>query len=701
MPFTSPRFLASALAVLLLPACARSFGPEADAGPDRGVPGPGPVDDGVASVRPSIVAVDPAPGAQDVPTTTPILIHFSSSMDPSVGTVGIKPGGIVLRAVNGSWLRDSQVAGDTDPEPDRPRVAVILDTPGLPASTELTVSVECDFQDQWGRERLEGCDDGATSALIYTFRTADPPSDDLEPPTIVGADPVEGQTDVSPRLDAVRLFFSEPMDASGALGATLSDGVTETVLTGTLDADARVASFPIPSSVIALDTSYSVRLDGGAFRDEAGNALDDAYLGDGALDFRTQATVLPTGDDCTAPLTRYEGTARPDSVRWVIAPGAYADNGGTDVCSTSRGADVVVQVVKTTPTLAEGGRLLRLDVASGSPAEVAFELRRRTCPPGTADDPDLLACQEGLAEGGGTTLDLPAGVYYVWVAGRAPGDFPGATVTVEELDAWPEGESCQAPYTEGSSVHRQGPGPSDPHVFEVRGSEVLDFDRDRVSFGDGEISCGTQQGPDAVFELVKAPGTALEIRATPFDIGASASRIHVEVSRGCDPLGPGYATLGCEAGVGAADVLELEVTDLGGGPVFVWLAAARRDRPFPGATLEVTELTVGPGESCETAIPVSGATATVVPGASTRSFGGGTCLDPEANIAWYAYTATENVVEVSADAGGPILLRDRAERRDLRCATDAAVPTAALVGEGETLCIGVPADSDITELTFR
>jgi hypothetical protein len=201
-----------------------------------------------------------------------------------------------------------------------------------------------------------------------------------------------------------------------------------------------------------------------------------------------------------------------------------------------------------------------------------------------------------------------------------------------------------------------------------------------------------------VIEYNKAPGSVLRIRATPVNINTGAAELNLEISQGCDPSLSNYNSLSCTADIRGSSIADVEVGGPGG-PIYIWVSGDRRDLPFPGASVEITELTVATGEACGTARNVTGPTASVTLD-STRGLGGAGCINPMDDITWFAYTPTEDVVTVTGDAGGELILTDQETNLPLSCQTDATRPTAALIQSGRTLCIGIPNDSDITELTF-
>ncbi len=622
-----------------------------------------------------VVAVSvPTEGMRGVnPALATVRVTFSEPMDTSVTTADLSDG-TTTTTLTGTWS---------------------------PSGTELTFAVAglFDFSTDYTLDLgAAGFADPVGNALDGTVYLGDGLLDfsvglDTFGPRVVESDPLEGEIDVDFALETVSVRFDEPMDPSVVTAPLSGDGGTVD-LTGTWTASNTIIDFDVRGLMTAgVDYSLDVR----GFEDATGNPVDatDAYLADGRLDFRT---VDPSGDTCAEALTVDQAVRpRPGVLEWVIASADFADDGATDNCdddSTGADDDVVIEYVKTSASLSEGGSLLSIRVASGSTSQVNFEVRAGSCDPVDGADPQL-ACHDDMLAGG-ATLDVGPGTYYVWVAKETSGSFPGATVTVEEVGGWPQGESCHAPFTTSSpsTVYIAPSSAGGEHIFQIRPELVSTYDRGRVTNSPSDISCSTDHGHDAVIRFDKMAGSLLEIRATPVDIRSSAADLNMEISVGCDPLGASYTSLSCESNF---DRIREALVSAPAGPVYVWLSADQTDDPFPGATVSIREITVGPGESCGTAHPVTGPAASVTLD-STRNLGGGTCLASGSNITWFAYTPTEDIALFSADAAGPVILADQETGAPLSCLGDATRPAAALVRSGRTLCIGVPNDSGVATL---
>lgn len=511
-------------------------------------------------------------------------------------------------------------------------------------------------------------------------------------PRVTDSAPIEGSVGVELTTPTVRLSFSEPMDIS-MTSAVLTDGQSTALVEGVWGAGDTELVLDVEGH---LQAGRVVRVILDEHRDVRGNPLDDVqpYLGDSALDFATES---PTGDDCFQPLLADQAEVTlSGGLRWTIPADDYTDSGSTDSCdgdAAGAAADVVLEIHKRTGTLAEGGRLLRVAVSSASTSDLNFELRAGSCDPSRSAG--RIACQSGLESGGGT-YDLRAGVYYLWIAKETGGAFPGATVTVDEVPWWPEGEGCGAPFTVLSpTVYVPPTTVGGPHTFEVLPSLVQTFDRGAVSHGPGEMPCAAEHGADAVIEFSKRPGSVLQVRAVPVDIRTNAAALNLEVSLGCDPLGSRFTSVACEPGI----VRPREVTVAGpGGPVYVWLSADERDKPFPGATVRITEVAAAPGESCSTARALAPGV-THVSLDSTESLGGGDCVEAGRDLTWYGFSPGQDLAVVGTDVPSALVLADQDTNLPLVCRPEGTpTPATALVRAGRTLCIGIPSDSGVTRL---
>ncbi|HEY8426747.1 MAG TPA: Ig-like domain-containing protein, partial [Sandaracinaceae bacterium] len=236
-------------ASLLLAACG---GPDPDPDTDAGPGDGGPAQDAdVERVAPRVIATVPGNGASEVDPTTSIRIVFSEPVVAGSGTIELEADGAAVALDAPSASADGR---ELTVQPSAP----------LAGNTTYQATI-AGFRDLAGN--------AMASAHVVSFSTSDPFA-----PTVVGATPAEGATDVSTGLSSIEIQFSEPMNA--ALGVAELSGGPGTI--GAPTWNGARATFPV--SGLAPNTAYRVALVG--FADPAGNALDgSAYLGDGALDF--------------------------------------------------------------------------------------------------------------------------------------------------------------------------------------------------------------------------------------------------------------------------------------------------------------------------------------------------------------------------------------------------------------------------------
>lgn len=250
---------ASALrALMVLSLCFALSGCDGSTPPaDSGPPPDGAADggNGGESSPPYVIETTPEEGSLGVPVDATVTIRFSEEMGTE-GTVRVRAEGADVDVTTSLTGHDLTI----DP------------SSGWPPGAEIEVRVGDDFRDQDG-EALR-----APFVLRFTV-------DDTGAPTVVESTPAEGASDVSSRIGAIRIRFSEPMDqAAGELA--LEGGPGE--IAGPPSWSANEVTFGV--SGLVNDTTYRIVLSG--FRDRAGNPFDGApVLGDGAIDFVTR------GDD--------------------------------------------------------------------------------------------------------------------------------------------------------------------------------------------------------------------------------------------------------------------------------------------------------------------------------------------------------------------------------------------------------------------
>lgn len=517
------------------------------------------------------------------------------------------------------------------------------------------------------------------------------------PPVVLAASPSDGSDGVlADALDAVSLTFNEPMDTSVTTAPfTETRGTadpTEGTLTGTWDDAAREFTFD-PGQLRQSGSTYAIDVTG--FVDLAGNAVAEDALDDGRLDL---IAAGGSGESCRSPLTIDQATVS-DGVFTFDLPDDFVSEGqgGGETCDStgSTGDDVVIEYQKTTADLAGGGTLLRIRTDS-DPDDHNVEVST-TCDPGDETFAPLTCITD--REQNELFLDVGPGTYFIFVADELGGSsFDATLITIEELDAFPEGEACEAPFTTASSIYTPPATADDPHTWVIPEDSIFGYDRGPRS-GEGLISCDSdgEQGHDAVVEFQKTSATSiLEITLTSLD---TFNDFSAEVTTTCDPLAPDALSLICG---NDADDFEFAV---GGpaGPVYLWVAAEDGFNEFPGVRVEIREVEVSEGEACSTARRLDGDPGT--PQALTldsgERFNAGSCFTGTGPVTWYRYTpsATADYVAFQPNGTGGLVLRNTVGFAQLRC-TSADLPfVPATFTEGEDLCIGVESGGSISELT--
>ncbi|AKF09110.1 Subtilisin-like serine protease [Sandaracinus amylolyticus] len=626
----------------------------------------------------------------DVVALESIRITFDESMDVSRRTASLAVGEGAPTTLTGNWSADGTV---------------------LTFAATGRVSAQAVH-----RVDLSAMRDAAGNALVLDVNLSEgelvfttSPTDEAIP-FVVFASPAEGATDVPTRAMGIEVLFSEAMDTT-TTQLDLVGGGTTRALAGTWNAAGTRLLLAIPDGI---GSNAPHALDLRALRDASGNALDPAhpYLGDGVLDF---TTGTPTGEDCSDPLTTAVATRDGDAWVWTIAPAAFGAQDGAPTCgttATSRHRDGVIEIVKTTPDIASGGRALRIEVVSATSLNgVQFEVLRGAC------DPALATGATGTREICAPArlrsvqyLDVPAGNYYLWLAerrgqvteGTSPPmtfqvAFPGATVRVEEVAALPEGESCGSPYTSTSSNH-SAPG-VDSHQWTVAFDALRSMEYGASGVGEDALSCVSAQGADGVVRVDKARESSfLDVTVEPFP--REDGGIYVEARAACD-ASSGDA-LQCTRRIQSRDSFQVQAS---AGPVWLWLASyvptSANTEPFPRVTIRTREVDAAPGETCATAIPITpDATVPITPSTTTRYFAP-SCIT-SGPVTYYRYTTTRELDLVGTVGTAPMALIDRTSGAELGCWDDASVvPMPRRAPAGSEVCIAVPSGASITALTVR
>lgn len=531
---------------------------------------------------------------------------------------------------------------------------------------------------------------------------------DATSPVVLYTDPVEGTTGVPSARSSIVIVFDQAMETRATL--RVDDGAAPFDAPATWNAAGTQARLDVAGR-LASARAYRVEL--ASLRSARGLPLHGpTYLGDGVLDF---TTATPTGEQCRDELTVAEATPTgTGGHQWTLAPDAVSIANGSGSCVVDgTSPDAVIRYRKASAAASAGGRYLRVRVQSASARPITMDIYQGVCAPADAARASArLACPWPRTSWE-TTLDVGAGDYYLWVATEGGRNlFEGATVTIEEIDAAPEGDSCAAPFTTASAVHTVSAGGE--HVWTVPAGAVHGAEMAIEPGAPGNMTCDAdgEQGADAVVEIVKSSDdSVITLIAEPVAGSSTADAINVQLLDGCDPRSAGSDSLGCVQGRFATPLssgLGPKAFDIRGpaGRYYVWVAVSHpwiaETRAFPGFVLRAREVTPGPGESCETAIPIGATGTTAIAPASTASVGAPSCVTPGTNVTWYRFTATENASLVTTTGTGAIAAFRAPSGGEASCTTDAVTaPLAAFVRAGSDVCVAVAAGTSISALSVE
>jgi hypothetical protein len=607
----------------------------------------------VDTTAPVVVASIPAEGQGDVsPELAVLVVTFDERMDTSA----VLEGGAAL------WSTD----------------AVTLELT-LAGPLEYATPYRIDLRAL--RDVAGNAIDGAPQLVdgFLDFTTAG--EADAERPHVIASDPAEGAIDHDPLLQAITVAFSEAMDPTLTQVPFTEDGQPLESVGGTWSEDDTVLTVSFGDYLTAGATFH---LDLRGLTDRAGNPLDaaHAYLVDGVLDF---ALAKPGGDDCDDPLVASQADVGNGFHTWYLPPGLATGRNGAFACDPDgSGPDAVIEYIKSTGTLAEGGELLHV-IATAQNAGINLEITSGDC---VAARGAVEKCL-WLKGSWDAFLDVPAGRYWIWVSEQSAtaGATPGATVSVEEIPATAsqaEGEGCFAPYTTSSTNYTPPLGAGDPHVWELP-FWINGFDIAPSTGAPGTIDCGVDpavgiQGVDAVIELQKAPATNTLL--VELDHLGAFSELDVEVLGGCDATEAATVSHYCRAYVDSyPDGFAFTVAPPDG-PTYLWIGASRTYQEFVDTEVKITELTLAAGEARSLPEPI--ASSGPIHPTSTVGLERPTCFSPSLAVHWYSYTASGTLFGVRSDAAAPLAVIGP-DGNEAACSTDAST-----VAIGDRVAVGSP-----------
>ena len=493
----------------------------------------------------------------------------------------------------------------------------------------------------------------------------------LEPPRVLASDPADGMRDVPTSITRIDLVFDQRMDP-GETVATLSGDGRDIALDGTWGAEALRITFLLPEPLVP-NTDYS--LDISALVSDDGEPPAPSAA---SIDFRTRDA---SGERCDEALGVDAATVDADGrSSWLIEDGGV---GGIDQdfpCDASGfGPDTVIRYEKTSPSFSNGGKLLVVKAVGERPLNLYIS--RGNCQSG-----DQQACLSGRSEWS-SILDVSPGIYNIWVAPAIAGEsFRETLITLEEVDAYPPGESCVAPFDTSSDSYQSPASADDPHTWTLPADAIASVDLGQDSQGLRCAGAGSA-GVDAVIAFDKQDASSVldvEVRAVGMD--ADDDRVHVAVLGDCADT-----TSAARCGVGRE--VSFDSIEAPAGTVYIGVSLDQVNARWPEVEVEVREVALAAGESCATAFSaVAGVNA--ITGTSTASRGAPGCFANGAAVEWYRYTLTEDTLQIISDmSDAGIAVVSPQTNRQLACTRDAtamsSTPIDLLAQVGDEVCVAV------------
>lgn len=415
-----------------------------------------------------------------------------------------------------------------------------------------------------------------------------------------------------------------------------------------------------------------------------------------------------TGETCADPLLTLQAAQMGATYTWTVPAGGVLVADGDWGCDPNGvGPDVIAKLTKTSETLANGGQLLHVKadtpLATTTSYYLNLEIKGGSCAAGTGTS---LKCN-WYKDNWDAYLDVPPGDYWIFVAknsaATAAVPFPQVTIVAEEVTppAVGEGEGCFAPYTTASASYTPPGGAGMPHTWTIADGAVNSFDMSATWGEPGSISCdnttsyGDIHGVDSVIEYTKqSPTSVLKIDVQNLDPVLTQSSLDLEVLSVCDSNNPAKVSRHCRAKL---DTISITAPSPAG-PVYLWVATEATGEEFNGASVQVTEIFPGVGESWPTAQPLAGS-GPITP-TSAQRLDAPTCFPAAGNIHWYSYTLTNDLFVLTPNAAGYVAFYDGAGQQ-VRCpAAASATPITWLGAPGETIYIAVQSPSPITAFTL-
>jgi hypothetical protein len=166
----------------------------------------------------------------------------------------------------------------------------------------------------------------------------------------------------------------------------------------------------------------------------------------------------------------------------------------------------------------------------------------------------------------------------------------------------------------------------------------------------------------------------------------------------CDSRDPATQSRACPGRLNTADTFQVTGD---AGDYYVWLAANNSEVELVRTTLRVREIDPGPGETCQTAIPIAPGVATPITPGSTERFFVPSCAPATGGLTWYRFTASRELSLITLHGAGALALVDAASGAELGCLDDGTLLLPQRGAPGRELCFAVPSGSGVTGVTIR
>lgn len=629
---------------------------------------------GPDTVAPMIRSIDPADGAIEVPEDlSAITVVFSEAMSPISGS------SVELRDEDGDPIPGIQTQWRAQ------NTTLVVDLSGALLDIETTYTLD-----------LRGVIDLSGNSLAtqeVTFTTRSGSGEDCTEPldatdavvdaagglrwtiareAVRAADGGAGTCDPSGTGRDLVIAYDKTQPSLTNGGAALrvqvdsDDEVVVRVLSGACDPASAQA---ISEQCLWNNDDWTQDLDLGAGRVYLWIATASTNVPFPATTVRVSEEPAAAGESCLNPYdtasATFDGVTTQGTSRWILPAGsingaefapAWDAPSGTIACSAESGKDAVIAYDKQRAT-----SLLRVDVSSqnagfaaGIDAEIATSCDTTGAPQ------SVLRCADSTVEARFDGLTAPAGPVFIRLAtDRASYDWPEVTVEVTEIDA-AAGESCPTALTLIPSA-------------------------------------GQQPVQNASTKRITPPACVAPMRNVEwYTLTTTQETLQIDAAGGVAVVEPGTGeVLSCAADASATPI----DLNLGAGRE---VCVAAEVGAF--GAWSVTESAPPPGTTCATALPITDGANAITDGVSARCYGVPATFAPGANVAWYAVTATQNIMRLTTDAAAEVAVVatvNGAADRVLATGEDAVAALLDASSVGQKVCVAVEQGRSASTLTLE